>query len=54
MVIVWLYNIIDKMLHESVTYAEKASEIWVNQKEHYLHSNEIGTHSLTQEITLTK
>ena len=54
MVLAQLYNTINKMLHGSVTYAENASEIQIDLKEHYLQSNEIRTHQLTQEITLTK
>ena len=41
MVIAWLYNIIDKALHDSVAYAEKASEIWTDLKERYSQGNEI-------------
>ena len=54
MVIAWLYNIIDKTLHGSVAYAEKASEIWKDLKERYSQNNEIRIHQLGQEITLTK
>jgi len=54
MVITWLYNIIDKTHHGSVTYAEKASETWTDLQERYSHSNEIKIHQLRQEIIFTK
>ena len=54
MVIAWLYNVIDKSLHESVAYVEKASEIWKDLKERYSQNNEIRIHQLWQEITLIK
>ena len=33
MVIAWLYNVIDKGLHRSVTYAETTDKIWKDLKE---------------------
>lgn len=38
MVIAWLYKVIDKTLHGSVAYAEKASEIWTDLNERYSQS----------------
>jgi len=53
MVIAWFYNIIDKTLHGSVAYAEKASEIWTDMKERYSQGNGIRMLQLKREITLT-
>jgi len=53
MVIAWLYNVIDKMLHGSVAYAETADEIWKDLKEQYSQGNEIRIHQLKREIALT-
>ena len=53
MVIVWLYNVIDKNLHGLVTYVESASEIRKDLKERYSQGNEIRIHQLKREITLT-
>lgn len=33
MVIAWLHNMIDKSLHESVAYAETATELWSDMKD---------------------
>ena len=52
MVVAWLYNVIDKTLHGSVAYAEKASEIWTDLKERYSQGNEIRVHQLKREINL--
>ena len=52
MVVAWLYNVIDKTLHGSVAYAEKASEIWTDLKERYSQGNEIRVHQLKIEIHL--
>lgn len=48
-----LYNVLDKDLHSSVAYAEKASVIGTDLKEHYLQGNEIRVHQLKRDITLT-
>ena len=54
MVVAWLHNVINKSLHGSIAYAEKASEIWTYLKERYLQNNEIRIHQLRQEVTITK
>jgi len=50
MVIVWLYNIIDKTLHGSVTYTETATEIWTDLKECYSQGNKIRVQQLKEKL----
>lgn len=52
MVIAWLYNVIDKRIHDSVTYAETANQIRTDLKEIYSQGNEIRIHQLRREITI--
>ena len=50
MVVAWLYNVIDKILHGSVTYADTAHAIWADLKERYSQGNSIRIHQLKREI----
>jgi len=54
MVVAWLYNVIDKILHGSVTYADTAHAIWADLKERYSQGNSIRIHQLKWEITLVE
>jgi len=46
MVIVWLYNVIDKTLHRYMAYAKTIVAIWTNFEERYSQCNSIRIHQL--------
>jgi len=53
MVIAWLHNIIDKVLHGSLAYTETIKELWSDLKDRYSQGNEICIHQLKRDIALT-
>lgn len=52
MVTTWLYNVIDKGLHNSVAYANTARGIWIDLEERYSQANSVQVHQLKREISL--
>lgn len=52
MVIGWLYSVIDKKLHSSITYQATAKAIWDELKERFSQGSSIRIHQLKREITL--
>lgn len=51
MVTGWLYNVIDKGILGSITYAGTAYDIWTDLEERYSQSSAIRIHQLKREIT---
>lgn len=52
MVTAWLYNVIDKNLHGSITYANTAKEIWTDLEERYSQASAVRVHQLKCEMSL--
>lgn len=52
MVTGWLYNVIDKNLYGSISFANSARDIWRDLEERYCPGNAIRIHQIKTEITL--